>query len=111
MSKTILLVDDDPTQRRLMRAVCEKAGYYVQQAEGGEDAIDILRSDRGAKIELMMLDLVMPDVSGMDVLQELKTLRDDLPVIVLTAQGGVETVVKAMQWAPGQGEESRRRKR
>ncbi|MEM9840821.1 MAG: response regulator, partial [Pseudomonadota bacterium] len=97
MPKTVLLVDDDPTQRRLMQAVCERAGYFVKQAEGGEEALDLLRSDRGAGVDLMMLDLIMPNVDGMDVLAELKTLRPDLPVIMLTAQGGVETVVKAMK--------------
>ncbi|NRA28708.1 MAG: sigma-54-dependent Fis family transcriptional regulator [Parvularculaceae bacterium] len=97
MPKTIFLVDDDPTQRRLMQAVCERAGYFVKQAGGGEEALDMLRSDKGASIDLMMLDLVMPNVDGMEVLAELKTLKPELPVIMLTAQGGVETVVKAMQ--------------
>ena len=97
MPKTILLVDDDPTQRRLMQAVCERAGYFVKQAGGGQEAIDLIRGDRGAGIDLMMLDLVMPEVDGMEVLGELQAIRPDLPVIMLTAQGGVETVVKAMK--------------
>jgi DNA-binding NtrC family response regulator len=97
MAKTVLLVDDDPTQRRLMQAVCERAGYFVKQAEGGQQALDLLGGEKGTGIDLMILDLMMPEVSGMDVLEALPSVRPELPVIVLTAKGGVETVVKAMQ--------------
>ena len=97
MAKTVLLVDDDPTSRRLMRVICERGGYFVKDAEGGQEALDMLRGDKGSSIDIMMLDLVMPEVSGMDVLEQVRGFRPDLPVIVLTAQGGVETAVKAMQ--------------
>ncbi|MCB2098867.1 MAG: sigma-54-dependent transcriptional regulator [Parvularculaceae bacterium] len=96
-AKTILIVDDDPTQRRLMRAVCEKAGYPVVQAESGEAAIAILQGDQGQDVSLMMLDLRMPGLGGMEALKRAKSMREDLPVIVLTAQGGIDTVVEAMQ--------------
>ena len=96
-AKTILIVDDDPTQRRLMRAVCEKAGYPVLQADSGEAAISVLHGDQGPDVSLMMLDLRMPGLGGMETLKRSKSLREDLPVIVLTAQGGIETVVEAMQ--------------
>ncbi len=95
--KTILIVDDDPTQRRLMRAVCERAGYPVVQAESGEGAISLLQSDQGQDVSLIMLDLRMPGLGGMETLKRVKSFRDDIPVIVLTAQGGIDTVVEAMQ--------------
>ena len=97
MVKTVLIVDDDPTQRRLMRAVCEKAGYPVLQADSGENALDLLRSEQGNDIGLMMLDLRMPGLGGMETLKRARNFREDLPVIVLTAQGGIDTVVEAMQ--------------
>ncbi len=97
MVKTILIVDDDPTQRRLMRAVCEKAGYPVLQADSGENALQLLQSQQGADIALIMLDLRMPGLGGMETLKRAKSFREDLPVIVLTAQGGIDTVVEAMQ--------------
>ncbi|WP_031551818.1 sigma-54-dependent transcriptional regulator [Parvularcula oceani] len=97
MAKTVLIVDDDPTQRRLMQAVCERAGYHVCQAENGQKAIDFMRSDSGRGVSVMMLDLHMPEMDGLEVLETLRGFAPDLPVIVLTAQGGVETVVKAMQ--------------
>ena len=97
MAKSILIVDDDPTQRRLMRAVCEKAGYPVVQADSGEAALQVLQSEQGAEIGLIMLDLRMPGLGGMETLKRSKALQEDLPVIVLTAQGGIDTVVEAMQ--------------
>ena len=97
MVKTILIVDDDPTQRRLMRAVCEKAGYPVLQADSGESALSLLQSQQGADVALVMLDLRMPGLGGMETLKRAKSFREDLPVIVLTAQGGIDTVVEAMQ--------------
>ncbi|MEM9705416.1 MAG: sigma-54 dependent transcriptional regulator [Pseudomonadota bacterium] len=97
MTKTILIVDDDPTQRRLMRAVCEKGGYPVKLAESGEEALDIIHGQDGADVALILLDLRMPGLGGMETLKRAKAFRDDLPVIVLTAQGGIDTVVEAMQ--------------
>ncbi|MFN0025533.1 MAG: sigma-54-dependent transcriptional regulator [Parvularculaceae bacterium] len=96
-TKTILIVDDDPTQRRLMRAVCEKAGYPVLQADSGENALQMLQGAEGQDVSLVMLDLRMPGLGGMETLKRAKAYRDELPVIVLTAQGGIDTVVEAMQ--------------
>ncbi len=96
-AKTILIVDDDPTQRRLMRAVCEKAGYPVLQADSGENALAMLQSEQGQAVALVMLDLRMPGLGGMETLKRAKSYREDLPIIVLTAQGGIDTVVEAMQ--------------
>jgi DNA-binding NtrC family response regulator len=95
MSKTVLLVDDDPTQRRLIQAVLEREGFAVAHAEGGDEAIAHLSS--GAPVDLILLDLVMPKLSGQETLAEMRARGFSQPVIVLTAQGGIDTVVKAMQ--------------
>ncbi|MFC0632880.1 sigma-54-dependent transcriptional regulator [Brevundimonas balnearis] len=95
MAKTILVVDDDPTQRRLAQAVLEREGYQVAHAENGGQCID--RQTSGAPADLILLDLVMPGLSGMDTLKELRAAGVSTPVIVLTANGGIDTVVKAMQ--------------
>lgn len=97
MAKTVLIVDDDPTQRRLMQGVCEKAGYPVVHADSGEAMISVLQSQQGQDVGLVMLDLKMPGMGGMEALKRTKVFREDLPVIVLTAQGGIDTVVEAMQ--------------
>jgi DNA-binding NtrC family response regulator len=95
MAKTVLVVDDDPTQRRLIQAVLEREGFAVVHAENGDEAIQRLSS--GTKADVMLLDLVMPGISGQDALVEMRARGFDLPVIVVTATGGIDTVVRAMQ--------------
>ena len=58
MAKTVLVVDDDPTQRRLIQAVLDREGYAVVHAESGGEAIDRLTKGGGA--DVVLLDLVMP---------------------------------------------------
>jgi DNA-binding NtrC family response regulator len=94
MAKTILVIDDDPTQRRLMQAVLERQGHHAETAESGEDGLARLK--RGG-VDVVLLDLVMPGMDGMETLDAIKARAPDLPVIVLTAHGGIETVVKAMR--------------
>lgn len=96
MGKTVLVVDDDPTQRRLIQAILEREGYAVVHAENGGEAID--RLTKGGSADVVLLDLIMPGgPSGLETLAELRTAGITTPVIVLTANGGIETVVKAMQ--------------
>jgi DNA-binding NtrC family response regulator len=95
MTKTVLVVDDDPTQRRLIQAVLEREGFAVALADGGDQALSRLMS--GAPADAVVLDLVMPGLSGMETLREMRTRGFMQPVVVLTATGGVEVVVKAMQ--------------
>jgi DNA-binding NtrC family response regulator len=97
MAKTILIVDDDPTQRRLMQAVVERHGFRALQAEGGEQALELIDGANPHGVAVVMLDLVMPGMSGMETLEILGKRRPELPVIVLTAQAGIDIAVKAMQ--------------
>ncbi|MEQ9520574.1 MAG: sigma-54 dependent transcriptional regulator [Parvibaculum sp.] len=97
MAQTVLVVDDDPAQRRILEEVVRRDGYRVVSADGGEAALDILTGVNGKDIACMILDLVMPGMDGMGVLEAIAPTHRDLPVIVLTAHGGVETVVKAMR--------------
>lgn len=97
MTQKILIADDDPTQRRLLQATIERMGYETVQTEGGQETLDLLEGPEGPSVDVVMLDLVMPEVDGFAVLERIHPDRPDLPMIVLTAQGGIETVVKAMQ--------------
>jgi len=96
MAKTVLVVDDDPTQRRLMQAAAEKQGFRARVVENGERALEEASDVRNG-VDVVLLDLVMPGLSGMETLERLIERRPDLPVIVVTATGGIDTVVQAMR--------------
>ncbi len=95
MTKTVLVVDDDPTQRRLIQGLLEREEFAVAHAEDGGQAIDYLTS--GQPVDVVILDLQMPGMDGHETLAEMRARGLPQPVIVLTAKGGVETVVQAMQ--------------
>ena len=97
MAQTILVVDDDPVQRRLLETAISRSGMQVVTAPGGQPALDLINGPRGEQITLMMLDLVMPDMGGLEVLSKLRPANPDLPVIVLTAKGGIDSAVEAMR--------------
>ena len=87
MAQTILVVDDDPVQRRLLETAISRSGMTVVTAPGGQPALDLINGPRGDQITLMLLDLVMPDMGGVEVLNKLRAGNSELPVIVLTAKG------------------------
>ncbi len=98
MAQQILIVDDDPTQRRLIESVVTRLGYKAIQAQNGKEAMAVLSDPaKGAQIALILLDLVMPDMDGLAVLSEVKPTRPTLPVIMLTGKGSIDTVVSAMR--------------
>ena len=97
MTQSILIVDDDPAQRRILEEVVNRDGYRAVPVDGGQAALNYLEGSMGAEISLVILDLVMPGVDGMEVLKRVHPNKPNLPVIVLTAHGGIETVVNVMR--------------
>jgi DNA-binding NtrC family response regulator len=97
MPTSILIVDDDPVQRRLISATVERLGHQAVVADSGQAALDLLSGVEGDAIALIILDLVMPGLDGMGLLAKLRERERALPVIVETAHGGIETVVAAMR--------------
>lgn len=97
MNSTILVVDDDPVQRRLLGAAVERMGYVLQTADSGEAALEQLANPTVPHPDAMILDLIMPGIDGLGVMAELNARQLDLPVIVQTAQGGVDVAVSAMR--------------
>ena len=97
MAETILIVDDDPVQRRLLEAMARRFGYEVDGRRGRR------RGGRGAhragraRIDCVVLDLVMPDLDGYGVLARMREAGLSIPVIVQTAHGGIDNVVSAMR--------------
>ena len=81
MPQTILVVDDDPVQRRLLETAISRSGMQVVTAPGGQPALDLINGPRGDQITLMLLDLVMPDMGGLEVLGKLRASSPDLPEI------------------------------
>ncbi len=97
MSVSVLVVDDDPVQRRLLTAAIERFGYRPIVAESGEEALARIAGPEGDSLALIILDLVMPGIDGMAVLAKLRETDRQIPVIVQTAHGGIDTVVSAMR--------------
>lgn len=97
MSATILVVDDDPVQRRLLTEMVKRFGFAAEAVSGGAEALDRLSDGTKPRVEAMVLDLVMPDLDGMAVLGRLKANEESPPVIVQTAHGSIEAVISAMR--------------
>jgi CheY-like chemotaxis protein len=83
----VLVADDDRQMRRLVRMILERDGYHVVEAADGLDALEAIES---SQFDLMILDLDMPRLDGIGVLEELRArvVTSSLPVIVLTARTG-----------------------
>ena len=86
MSATILIVDDEPAQLELLTYNLQKAGFNTVQADNGRAAIDLVEE---IEPDLVLLDWMMPEASGIDVCRELRarTTTQLLPIIILSARG------------------------
>ena len=82
---TILVVEDDVSAREACRILLEDADYRVEVAAGGEEAIELL--DGRGRVDLVLTDLRMPGVSGLDLLDHVRSHHPDLPVAMMTAHG------------------------
>src|SRR5262249_49425475 len=94
---SILIVDDDPVQRRLLEAMVRRFGYEPIAVDGGEAAMRTLTDGDRARGDCVVLDLVMPGLDGLGVLARMRQARLSLPVIVQTAHGGIDNVISAMR--------------
>ena len=96
MTAHILVIDDDPVQRRLLKNMIERFGHVAHMAENGRAGLDLL-DRKGGLINVILLDLMMPEMNGSAFLDALAERENTIPVIVQTGQGGIETVVNAMR--------------
>jgi len=97
MSVLILVVDDDPIQRRLLGTMARRFGYEVEAEESGEAALARLQALDRAPVSLIVLDLMMAGLDGMGVLARMREHNIHIPAIVLTGQSSIETVISAMR--------------
>ena len=93
-NNSILVVDDEKSLRRILEVQLEQRGYTVTTAENGTDALGRLQTTH---FGLIISDLRMPGLSGLDLLKEIRHVSPQSKVIILTAFGTVETAVEAMQ--------------
>ena len=90
----ILVVDDEPAQRELISGFLKKQGFDVSSAENGVKAVELFRQD---SIDLVLTDQKMPHMSGLDLLQAVRAINPEAPVILMTAFGSIEAAVSAIQ--------------
>ncbi len=91
---TILVVDDEKPNRTTLRRILEKEGYEVEEAASGKDALDQLRAHSTA---LLLTDLKMPGMDGVELLRACAVVSPDTEVVLMTAYGTVETAVESMK--------------
>ena len=90
----ILLIDDDPGVRDSMERTLRGAGYAVQSAPTGEEGFEMAK---GGAFDVILSDMRMPGISGLDILRQLRDLRVDSAFIIMTGFGTVDTAVEAMK--------------
>ena len=91
----ILVVDDDESIRRYIVKLLSQSGYDVLAASSGKDALKELRTIQD--VSLVILDILMPDMDGLETLTEIRKITKDIPVLMLSALGQTNIIVKAMK--------------
>src|SRR5690349_11805819 len=91
---SILVVDDEEIMREILETLLSREGYSVRVAASGAEGVELARS---VPFDAVIVDVMMPGMDGMAVLEELKKLDDDLPVIMITAFASVENAITAMK--------------
>ncbi|WP_373045464.1 sigma-54-dependent transcriptional regulator [Vulgatibacter sp.] len=94
MSATILVVDDETNLRKVLAATLKREGYDVVQAQDGAEGVSLF--DKGG-IDVVVSDLVMPKLGGFEVLRHVQEKAPDVPVILITAHGTVDSAVSAIK--------------
>src|SRR5450432_2094808 len=92
--KQVLIVDDEPNLRKILAAQLSRDGYDVMTAEDGEQGLQMLRDHH---IDLVVTDLKMPKVDGMTLLKRALEEEPELPVVMVTAHGTIDTAVEALK--------------
>ncbi|MCK4359637.1 MAG: sigma-54-dependent Fis family transcriptional regulator [Candidatus Cloacimonetes bacterium] len=90
----ILIVDDEKNMRMILSKILKNAGYEIYQAESGKQA---LREVKKSSSDLVLLDLKLPDINGIEVLEKIKQHDNSIIVIMLTAYGDIKNAVEAMK--------------
>lgn len=92
--KNILVVDDEESLRWVLKKGLEKKGYNVHTAENGRTALSFLSKN---EYLLIFLDIFLPDINGLKLLEDIKKERENIVVVIMTAQGTMKSTIEAMQ--------------
>jgi two-component system nitrogen regulation response regulator NtrX len=92
---TILIVDDEPGIRRSLGQSLSEESFGVLKAERGEQALELLQGPDGDGIHLVLLDVWLPGLDGLATLKEAKLLRPELPVVMISGHGSIDTAMQA----------------
>jgi DNA-binding NtrC family response regulator len=88
----ILVVEDDRYQREIIKTILSKEGFYVEDADTGRKALEILK---GSNFDVILTDLKLPDIDGTEVLKEVKAFNKTSHVIIVTAYGSIPSAIEA----------------
>ena len=94
MNEKILIIDHEPDIRKDLETILAKKGYQVMTASGSKAAISVLKSE---PLDLVIMDIRMPGMDGLEFMREVKKLGDDIEAIVLTGSVSFENAVKALR--------------
>jgi len=94
MSNRILIADDEPSNAKILGEELTDRGYTVEMANNGSETLKKVES---SPPDLIILDYMMPDLTGLDVLKDLRKRGNDTPVVMITAYGSIERAVEAMK--------------
>jgi two-component system nitrogen regulation response regulator GlnG len=92
MAHTILIADDDDSIRFVLEKALQKEGYRTFSAQNGKETVNLLRSEA---IDTIFLDIFMPDVNGLDLIEELQEINKTASIIIITAHGTTQTAIEA----------------
>ena len=90
----ILIIDDERAIRRALREILEFEEFEVDEAENGKQGLDKVKAET---YDIIFCDIKMPEMDGMEVLEEFKNANIDVPVIMISGHGNVETAVQAIK--------------
>jgi DNA-binding NtrC family response regulator len=93
-SARILLIEDDPDGRRSVTEVLEMAGWTVVSASDGASAVAFLQKE---EFDAVLSDLVLPDFNGLEILERARKMYPQMPFLIMTAYGSVETAIRALK--------------
>src|SRR5919205_175756 len=91
---TILVIDDEEIMREILETLLTREGYEVRLAASGQEGLDLARA---VPFDAAIVDIMMPGLNGIETLDELKRIDEDLAVLIITAYASVESAISAMK--------------